>query len=78
MYRELDSADYEILGRDKQVGAEMRDGVIVSNSFEERFSKISPEKTTGDIRKISRRRFQCSTSRRDERLQTGSYYSCEV
>ncbi|WP_428069576.1 hypothetical protein [Chryseobacterium gambrini] len=52
MYRELDSADYEILGRDKQVGAEMRDGVIVSNSFEERFSKMSPEKQQETLGKL--------------------------
>lgn len=53
MFRELDSADYEILGRDKQVGAEMYDGVVVANSFEERFSKMSPEKQRETLEKLS-------------------------
>ena len=52
MFRELDSADYEILGRDKQVGAQMHDGVVVSNSFEERFSKMGPEKQRETLEKL--------------------------
>ncbi|MCD0456806.1 hypothetical protein LPB85_15260 [Chryseobacterium sp. LC2016-27] len=52
MYRDLNSADYEILGRDKQVGAEMHDGVVVANSFEERFSKMSPEKQRETLEKL--------------------------
>jgi len=52
MFRELDSSDYEILGRDKQVGAEMHDGVVVANSFEERFSKMSPEKQRETLEKL--------------------------
>ncbi|SEM94031.1 hypothetical protein SAMN05421856_10952 [Chryseobacterium taichungense] len=52
MYRELDSADYEILGRDKQVGAEMRDGVVVSNSFNDRFMGMSPEKQQETLGKL--------------------------
>ncbi|MGO4709136.1 hypothetical protein AB4Y90_08465 [Chryseobacterium sp. 2TAF14] len=53
MFRDLDNADYEILGRDKQVGAEMQDGVVVSNSFEERFSKMSSEKQRETLEKLS-------------------------
>lgn len=52
MFRELDSADYEILGRDKQVRAEMHNGVVVSNSFEERFNKMSPEKQRETLEKL--------------------------
>lgn len=33
-FRELDNADYEVLGKDKQIGAQRTDGVVVSNSFE--------------------------------------------
>jgi hypothetical protein len=52
MFRDLNSADYEILGKNKQVGAEMSDDVVVSNSFNDRFIGMSPEKQQETLGKL--------------------------